>query len=331
MRSSKALENLKKFSSLIRVLILGASPLVLAAVAMAQSAPAFSNPADLRYGYYTPGLIGSAPAATYFQGKEAVAYLSGTGSGQVCLAISSGPINCLSSFPTSDGAPQITVWNQKIYIAYAAVSSHQLILASTSDGYNFGLTEPSGVYVAPSPAITTFNGKLWIAYQENQHDHYLGLASSSDGNTFSNGLYSQYPIGHSPAATTFNNQLVITYFANHENHYLDILRTDGNGNFYFAEDTGASLSNLSVPTALSRNGILYIGYVNNGTNNLYTVYTRDGITVSAPTNSTADDNILRGGPSFFTDGTHFFAGVWVYQNAYSNDKEFATAQTNFLQ
>ncbi len=178
--------------------------------------------------------------------------------------------------PLPDGQPQMTTFNGAIYIAYAAQGSDQLVIASSRDGENFSAIEP-GIQVYPRPAIGTFNNQLYVAYQQHSSSHYLGLASSFDGSNFSNTVYQNFRIGHSPAITQFGNKLVIAAFCQCDSHYLDTYVSTDGANFSMYENRSQTLSNLSAPSLTVYNNVLALAYVHNGTNDIYTSTSYDGV------------------------------------------------------
>ncbi len=118
-------------------------------------------------------------------------------------------------------SPSLTVFNGAIYLAFKGnYSDNSLWLTySTASGVfsNPGKNFKNLVMLAgTAPAITTWNGKLWLAFTGS--DSYVYLASSSDGITFSTSIQAvpclgcQAQVSNSqPSLAVYNNQLWIAW------------------------------------------------------------------------------------------------------------------------
>jgi hypothetical protein len=275
------------FTTTVRRILIGSIASVpLTVCAFSQSYLEFPPPTSTDFQNYAAQNVGVSPVV--FLGKVLALYQSTYTYelNQVCIigyyGINGGtavcPVTTNSNFPTVDGVAQGTVWNGRLYIAFARRSDHQLVIASSSDAINWTLVLPAGIYVGVSPAIAVLNNTLYIAYQENQQDHYLGMAESSDGVNWTNQLSSVYKIGHAPGMTYFNGQLVIAAFCQCDSHYLDIYTTTGSLSPIFAtEDRSKTLSNASQPSLAVYNNVLLLGYMQNGQRYFMTSTSYDAI------------------------------------------------------
>lgn len=272
--------------------------------------------------------VGISPVA--FLGKVWNVYQASSPAGEVCLTgyylqddfAATCPDTITTGFPAVDGVPQATVWNGKLYLAFAQRSNHQLVIASSTDGAHFSWTEPSGVFVGVSPAIAVLNNELYVAYQENQSAHYIGVAKSSDGVNFTHQISTVYRIGHAPAMTYFNGQLVIAAFCQCDSHYLDVYTTTGSLSPTFAtEDTTKTLANASQPSLAVYNNVLLLGYMQNGQRYFQTSTSNDAIHWSAAVRQT---NLTNGwnGLGLAVLGSQIW-GVYESQSAISGDPNSA--------
>jgi hypothetical protein len=128
-----------------------------------------------------------------------------------------------------------------------------------------------------SPAMTAFNGKLYVVYVDDSSGR-LYITSSGDGTKWSSGTFTkQYietvdtgvdtndtPVKLSPALAVFNNQLYMAYIANDGNHTLMIASSSDGINW----STGTPVSNQytdSTPSLAVFDNKLYVAYVASGT------------------------------------------------------------------
>ena len=80
-------------------------------------------------------------------------------------------------------SPALTVFNGLVYQAFVNSATGNLAVATSADGKTFSNPTPTGVHLGTgSPSITTFNNKLYIAYQSGELPY---LISSSNGTTWS--------------------------------------------------------------------------------------------------------------------------------------------------
>jgi hypothetical protein len=233
--------------------------------------------------------------------------------------------NCPGYLPAMDGQPQITVWNGIVYVAFAEAGSHQLAVASSSNGYYFSYVEPAGITVAPGPAIGVFNGQLYVAYQQNASAHYLGIASSYDGVHFSNSLHTNIQIGHSPAITQFQNKLVVANFCQCDSHYLDVYTSVDGVSFSKTEITSQVLSNISAPSLLAYNNVLALAYVRNNTNDIYTSTSYDAVNWTTPVRQSNTLSFSLGGSSLATVNSNIYI-VYESERALSYDPDSTSHQ-----
>jgi hypothetical protein len=131
--------------------------------------------------------------------------------------------------------------------------------------------------------VTPDGSELDIAYQEDSSDHYLGLAYSTDGYNFTNTMSTVYRIGHTPGMTTFNGQEYIVAFCQCDSHYLDVYTSTGQGQLTFlTEDRSITISNASPPSIVVANGVLVLGYIQNGSRYFQISTSYDGINWTSP-------------------------------------------------
>jgi len=168
------------------------------------------------------------------------------------------------------------------------------------------------IYVADSPAIgvTPDGSELDIAYQENASAHYLGIAYTTDGVNFTNTLSSTYRIGHTPGMTTFNGQEYIVAFCQCDSHYLDVYTSTGHGQITFlTEDRGITIANASPPSIVVANGVLVLGYIQNGSRYFQISTSYNGVNWTTPVRQT---NLVPpwGGPALAV----YQNQLWLFYN-----------------
>ncbi len=304
--------------------------------AHAQASLVFNLPASADTPSNAAQSVGVSPVV--FQNKILYVYQSTSPTGgEVCYGtVGFSGIVCpdrqYPGFPLVDSVPQATVWNGVLYLAFAAHSSHQLVIAKSPDGVSWTWTQPAGLFVGVSPAIAVLNNTLFVSYQENASDHYLGIAKSTDGVNWTNQLSSVYKIGHAPGMTYFNGQLVIAAFCQCSSHYLDVYTTTGSLTPSFAvEDTTKTLANASQPSLAVSNNVLLLGYMQNGQRYFQTATSYDAIHWTSAYRQTSLTNGWNG-LGLAVVGTQIW-GIYESQNAISGDpnsgpNEFAFSQGN---
>ena len=100
------------------------------------------------------------------------------------------------------------------------------------DGFASPAIQQSNIYMGSKPALASFNGSLYVAFQANDAGHTLHVTSSPDGQTFP--VASQKPniqIGSAPAMAEFNNQLFIAFQANDPVHELWLTSSSDGSSF----------------------------------------------------------------------------------------------------
>lgn len=303
----------------------------------------FPSPIGTNFQNYAVQSVGVSPVS--LNNKLFYAYQANTPNvhpNQVCIVgyAGPGPAACPdesnSNFPRVDGVPQAAVYNGTMYLAFAALGTHQLVIAKSTDGANFSFNEPAGMVVGVSPAIAFLNGVMYVAYQENNSAHYLGIAKSTDGGvTFTSQISAVYRIGHAPGMTYFNGQLVIAAFCQCDSHYLDVYTTTGSLTPTFAtEDTSKTLANASQPSLAVYNTVLLLGYMQNGQRYFQTSTSYDAIHWTTAYRQTGLTNGWNG-LGLTIVGNQIY-GVYESQSAISGDpnsaaNEFAYSITSGVQ
>lgn len=184
---------------------------------------------------YSSIRIGGAPGTAIFNGNLYIAFRSNDSSNTLFITSSSDGLNFAPAtyYPNVQlyGSPALTVYKGLLYLAYRDLYDQNLQLMYSSDGVNFStpyaVASVGGNFQSgTSPALTAFNGLLYIAYVD-AYTSYPSFASSADGVTFSGSAStSTYTTASPPALAVFNNQLVSAIQAPNHMLVLDV-STDG--------------------------------------------------------------------------------------------------------
>jgi hypothetical protein len=128
-------------------------------------------------------------------------------------------------------APAIAAFNDKIYMA--SVNGYHGVpfeIESSSDGgLTFGNKVDLPEKTESSPALTAFDGRLYIAWRGDNSAHQVNVESSSNGVDFGNKvLFPENTIG-SPALTVFDRRLYVAWTGT--DHRLNVESSSNGVNF----------------------------------------------------------------------------------------------------
>lgn len=169
---------------------------------------------------------GSSPAIAYWNGAPWVAYNNFDGLGKIYIATLNAEgewtMNYTGLQLSDVSSPALTVFNGALYLSYVH-SGSDIYVSSTTDGINWstqintGQRSPVDPTFYYSPAMTTFNGSLWIAYVADNGTNDIWICSSADGVTWN--ASDNYGTGQAannntyPSLTVFANNLWLGYIA----------------------------------------------------------------------------------------------------------------------
>ena len=152
------------------------------------------------------------------------------------------------------------------------------------DGFASPATLQPNVAMGSKPALTSFNGSLYVAFQANDPGHTLHVASSSDGQTFP--AASQIPsiaIGSAPTMAALNNQLFLAFQANDPVHELWLTSSSDGSSFTNATGFPNVLMG-SAPAMVAFNNQLFVAFqANDPGHTLHVTSSPDGKTWPAAT------------------------------------------------
>ncbi|MGB8199360.1 MAG: hypothetical protein WCF33_06645 [Pseudonocardiaceae bacterium] len=91
----------------------------------------------------------------------------------------------------------------RLHATYVANNSRNDLLAiSSGDGHNWSGDSITNHQSPLAPALTSFNGQLWMAYVANNSSNDLLVISSRDGHIWSGDSITNHQSPLAPALTT---------------------------------------------------------------------------------------------------------------------------------
>jgi Alpha-L-arabinofuranosidase B, catalytic len=142
-----------------------------------------------------------------------------------------------------------------------------------------------GIMLGSAPAMATFGGKLYVAFQADDPSHSLFVTSSTDGvhfNTPAQG-YPGIQIGSAPAMAAFNNRLYVAFQANDPSNQLFVTSSADGVNFTTPASGYPGIRMGSSPAMTEFNSQLYIAFqANDPSHALFVTLSPDGFNFSTP-------------------------------------------------
>ena len=237
-------------------------------------------------------------------------------------------------------SPSLTVFNGAIYLAFKGdYSDNSLWLtystpagAFTNPGRNF-----KNLVMLPhtAPAITTWNGKLWLAFTGS--DSYVYLASSTDGITFSTSVQAvlcrgcQAQVSNSqPSLAVYYNQLWIAWTNSNGVQYAT---TPDGSSWIYNQGCGASgptpLAGTTVALAAYKTDLYFAYGADKASNYELAVCHTNGLAVGNPAGyaitNTYPSLQVGGGISMYADPTYMYL---AYKDISTSDYIHVTGTTD---
>jgi hypothetical protein len=151
------------------------------------------------------------------------------------------------------------------------------------DGFASPATEQPDVFMGSRPALASFNGRLYVAFQANDASHELYVTSSSSGYdlpSVSGQGYANIQMGGAPAMAEFNHQLFVAFQANDSSHELYV--TSSSSGNYFPSVSGQGHANILMggapALAVFNNQLCASFQANDSSHLLYVTCSSDGVT-----------------------------------------------------
>jgi frataxin-like iron-binding protein CyaY len=146
------------------------------------------------------------------------------------------------------------------------------------DGFASTATEQPNVLMGSKPAVVSFHGSLYEAFQANDASHTLFVTSSPTGLNFPAAApQPAVQIGSAPAMAVFDDQVFIAFQANDASHQLFVTSSPTGTNFPHA----APYSNLllgNAPAMAVFNSQLYMAFqANDASHTLFVTSSPDGV------------------------------------------------------
>jgi glycerophosphoryl diester phosphodiesterase len=151
------------------------------------------------------------------------------------------------------------------------------------DGFASPATEQPDVFMGSRPALASFNGRLYVAFQANDPSHELYVTSSSSGYdlpSVSGQGYANIQMGGAPAMAEFNHQLFVAFQANDAGHELYV--TSSSSGNYFPSVNGQGHANILMggapALAVFNNQLCASFQADDASHLLYVTCSPDGVT-----------------------------------------------------
>ena len=161
----------------------------------------------------------------------------------------------------------VTVHNGKVFMSFIGTDSdNKLNVASSFDGLNFGastLVRDSELANSHfSPAVTSFNGRLYIAWVSRLDlptARTIQIISSADGVNFSPRVHLTFDSSTGPALGVANGQLYLAWTGNEPSHPVKVATSvDG---INFSSPQIINITNSLFPPALFGVGsVMYLAF-----------------------------------------------------------------------
>ena len=153
------------------------------------------------------------------------------------------------------------------------------------DGFAPTAIEQPNDIMGSKPALASFNGSLYAAFQANDASHRLEITSSIDGVSWPTaqgvanpgGVTPQIEIGGAPAMTVFHHELFLAFQANDPSHQLFVTSSPTGTNFPAATPYG-NLILGSAPAMTVFNHELFLAFqANDASHRLEITSSIDGV------------------------------------------------------
>ncbi len=127
------------------------------------------------------------------------------------------------------------------------------------------------------PALASFNGSLYLAFQANDSSHSLWITSSTSGASFPGAAnYPNIKIGGAPGMAAFNNQLFLAFQANDASHELWVTSATAQAGFSTPTSYPSILMGGAPAMAVFNNKIYIAFQANDPGHTLHVTSSSDG-------------------------------------------------------
>lgn len=255
-----------------------------------------------------------------FNGQLLMAYIGTDKKNLLNFAASSDGVtfsgSTLFGSNSSNFTPAITVYNGRVFLAWAGRDNHFMNIASSADGLHFTNQVVMSFTSSTGPALGVANGKLYLAWTDSGIGHTVHVATTTDGINFStmgtvtaqNGIFP-------PALFGVGNVMYLAYTSALTQ---EVLLFSAPGDLSF---TGISTGVTSPrgPGLLVSSGQLYLAYSNTSDQPALNVYqlAPDGTNPSFARSQTLTGQVTVRSPSIGTlNGQLFY--FWTGTNSDRN-------------
>ncbi len=146
------------------------------------------------------------------------------------------------------------------------------------DGFASPAIEQPNDLMGSKPALTSFNGSLYVAFQANDPVHELWVTSSSTGSRFPKATgYPNILMGSAPAMAAFNNQLFIAFQANDPVHELWVTSSSTGSGFSSSTGYPNILMGGAPAMAVFKNQLYLAFQANDAGHTLHVTSSSDGV------------------------------------------------------
>jgi hypothetical protein len=228
--------------------------------------------------------MAAGPGAVVFDNQLYVAYQSNDGENALCLTSSpdgvsfTAPVCYYNAIPIF-GQPSMTVFNNQIYIAFRTTSNGYIGIAHGIGVSNLSYTsyQPQGLASGSAPGLGVYNGKLYMALQQNNSQHNMYMSVSTDGQNFTTTEYTNIQFGGAPTVIVYNNTLLVAFQQNNSTHDLFIASSTDGTTYGLKQYTVAMMGTAGALATFELPGTsdiqLYLVYQqNNSSHNLFYNY-----------------------------------------------------------
>jgi hypothetical protein len=159
---------------------------------------------------------------------------------------------------SGNDTPAIAVFNNTIYLA--SFTYHKIQIASSSNGgTTFGNQITLPETTDTPPALTVFDGRLYIAWKGIGGSQLINVESSSDGVNFGNKVTLAESTDFGPALASFGGRVYIGWMGRDKDHQLNLESSSDGVNF--GNKVTIPQSTSAGPALADANGQLYIAWV----------------------------------------------------------------------
>lgn len=167
------------------------------------------------------------------------------------------------SHRSNEGA-NVAVFNNRLFMAYIGTDSNNLVnVASAADGLSFGTATQvrdslGGTNSNFAPAITAFNGRLYVAWA-SKTDHALNVISSLDGVTYSTRTKLSFATNTGPALGVANGKLYLAWTGTEPTHPIKVA-TSTDGVTFPASVTINNENGIFPPSLIGAGNNIYLAF-----------------------------------------------------------------------